>query len=86
MLAGNAGLYLPVSRCELKEGLEIQILTDTTAITYYAQSKVMRNVAHWKKYAFLKDVAATQLQYIGALATADPAFLRQARNLDCFPF
>lgn len=39
-----------------------------------------------KKQAFLKEVAATQFQWIGTLAIADYVFLRQARNEDCFPF
>ena len=51
------------------------MLTGTTEVTGYVQNnEAMGSVAPWKN-VFLKEVAAAQLQQIGALAIVDPAFL-----------
>lgn len=50
------------------------MLTGTTEVTGYVQNnKAMGSAAPWKN-VFLKEVAAAQLQQIGALAIVDPAF------------
>ena len=83
LLAGNAGLYLPFSRCQLEQSWRTQMVPETTSVAGCGQSnEVMRKAAQ----AFLKEAATPQPQHTGCPSHADPTSLKQATDLDCLHF